>query len=149
MERDAMSLMRECEAKGTDIYRYGADLPRMAEHELEWNIWGVRWLYLHILNGGLCLRPPHSMVEHIGFDASATNAADGGAWRNPPLQPCPPLPRVWPAPVENPECPGLWRKACGARSERENTGQRLMRIARGVGQAVARRVKQVSPWKWK
>jgi hypothetical protein len=115
MNRDAKTLMQACEARGMDIYRYGADLPRIAEVELQQNIWAVRFLYLHILHGGLCLRPPHSMVEHIGFDTLATSATGANIWANPPLQSCPPLPKEWPDPVENTECPHLWQKAYGAK----------------------------------
>ena len=115
MDRSAMELMHACEADGIDSYRYGADLPAMAEVELKQNIWAVRFLYSHILQGGLCLRPPYSMVEHIGFDALATHASDGGQWANPPLRPCPPLPEKWPIPAENPECVGLWQAAYGGR----------------------------------
>ena len=112
MDKDAKTLMQMCEAQGIDIYRYGTDLAAMAEVELQKNIWAVRFLYLHILHQGLCLRPPHSMVEHIGFDAQATHSSDGSQWANPPLKPCPPLPQIWLDPVENPECPNLWRIAC-------------------------------------
>jgi len=65
MEREAMALMRESEANGIDIYRYGADLPEMARVEMEKNIWAVRFLYLHILHRGLCLRPPHNLVDNV------------------------------------------------------------------------------------
>lgn len=112
MDQDAMKLARQCKKKGIDIYRYGADLIRMAEAELKQNIWAVRWLFLHILRGGLCLRPPHSLVEHIGFDELATNASDGAEWSNPPLLSCPPIPEEWPAAVEHPDCASLWQKAC-------------------------------------
>lgn len=115
MQQDAKTLMKECIAQGIDIYRYGTDLPHMAEIETRQNIWAVRWLYLHILHGGLCLRPPHSMVKHIGSDVLATNTADESKWSNSPLQACPPLPREWPAPKENPQCPVLWQRAYGAR----------------------------------
>lgn len=111
MQEDALTLMARARARGIDINRYGDDLPRMARAELARNIWAVRFLYLHILHGGLCLRPPYSMVEHIGFDAQATNASDGMEWSNPPLRPCPPLPAQWPEPVENPECPRRWQAA--------------------------------------
>ena len=113
MERDAMTLTRACESQGIDVCRYGADLPAMAEMELRKNIWAVRFLYLHILRGGLCLRPPHSMVEHIGFDERATNAPSGDDLLNPPLKAAPSIPDVWPAAVENPECARLWQRACG------------------------------------
>jgi hypothetical protein len=104
MDADAETLMRRCSANGIDPYRYGADLVDMARIEHERNIWAVRFLYLHMAREGLCLRPPHSLVEHIGFDAGATNAAGSDTWKNPPLRPCPPVPNVWPEPVEHPSC---------------------------------------------
>ncbi len=115
MDKDAKTLMQMCEAQGIDVYDYGADLPAMAEVELQQNIWAVRFLYLHILHKGLCLRPPHSMVEHIGFDSLATNSSDGSQWANPPLKTCPPLPEVWSEPIENSECGHLWQMACGTK----------------------------------
>lgn len=113
MERDAESLMAACVARGIEPWRYGNDLPAMAETERARNIWAVRFLYLHILRGGLCLRPPWSMVEHVGFDAAATNAAGEDRWANPPLGPAPPIPDPWPEPAEHPRCAALWRAACG------------------------------------
>ena len=99
MDVDARTLMEQCRDKGIDIYKYGADLVTMAEAELAQNIWAVRMLYLHILRGGVCLRPPWSMVEHIGFDASATNARNELWLRNPQLKACPALPAKWPEPA--------------------------------------------------
>jgi len=110
MDQDAKSLMLACEAQGIDRNKYGSDLPQMAEGELRRNIWAVRWLYHHIAHGGLCMRPPWSMVEHIGFDSQATNSTDGSKLVNPPLKPCPPLPTEWPRPVEHPQCPSLERR---------------------------------------
>jgi hypothetical protein len=115
MEIDAKTLMEQCKDHGIDIYRYGADLVNMAKAELRKNIWAVRLLYLHILKKGLCLRPPWSMVEHIGFDANATNASNESWAKNPPLKPCPPIPAQWPVPVENSECAPLHQKMCGTR----------------------------------
>ncbi len=115
MECSAASLMERCDQRGIDVYRYGADLPEMARFEIQKNIWAVRFLYLHILRGGLCLRPPWSMVEHTGFDESATNAAGADLWRNPPLRHCPTLPVKWPVPGEHPDCPSLWQSICGPR----------------------------------
>ncbi len=112
---DARTLMEQCKNRGIDIYGYGADLVNMAKVELRQNIWAVRLLYLHILKSGLCLRPPWSMVEHIGFDANATNANTESWIKNPPLKPCPPLPTQWPVPVENIECTQLHQKMCGMR----------------------------------
>ena len=114
MQEDAWTLLlNKCRARGIDVYRYGADLPGMAKTELTRNIWAVRFLYLHILHGGLCLRPPWSMVEHEGFDAAATNAGTESSIKNPPLRPSPPIPAEWPEPVENPACSGLHRRVCG------------------------------------
>jgi hypothetical protein len=115
MDRSAMSLVRACRIRGIDVHRYGSDLLDMARSEIRQNIWAVRWLYLHILKRGLCLRPPWSMVEHIGNDERATNAAqwNEGPWASPPLQSCPKTPLSWPEPRENKECPRLWRNACG------------------------------------
>lgn len=95
---------------------YGTDLPDMAETELMRNIWAVRWLYWHLLNRGLCLRPPWSMVEHIGFGPSATNTQEA-SWLQQPgaLKACPPLPRLWPEPLENPQCAKLYRTMFGIR----------------------------------
>ncbi len=114
MDQDAKTLMQLCQNRGINPYRYGADLPAMAENELQKNIWAVRFLYLHMLNRGLCLRPPYSMVKNIGFDSLATNTANENRWSNSPLWPCPPIPNAWPVPVEDVECPSLWQREYGA-----------------------------------
>jgi len=115
MDQDAMSLLRACKQNNIDVYRYGADLPEMAKAEKQKNIWAVRFSYLHILNNGLCLRPPHSMVNQIGFDVEATNTKGASKLSLGELEACPPIPQTWPDPVENPECPGLWQRECGTR----------------------------------
>jgi hypothetical protein len=137
MREDARTLMHMCKEKGMDVYRYGADLVGMAKSELRQNIWAVRFAYWQMLNGGLVLRPPWSMVEHIGFDAQATNAKDGSKWANPPLKPCPPIPEPWPEPVENPECSRLWQKACG---KRPTVPRRLYRFVRRMASTSVRRL---------
>jgi putative methyltransferase (TIGR04325 family) len=138
LKRDAGSLMLACEAKGIDRNKYGSDLPAMAQMELQRKIWAVRWLYHHILHGGLCLRPPWSMVEHIGFDAQATNADDGGKLANPPLKPCPPIPSEWPRPVEHPQCPKLaWRFYDLPTDGPAPASDGLARLKRGIKRAVA------------
>jgi Predicted glycosyltransferases len=133
MQEDAMSLVRRCRSEGIDIFRYGADLPDMARVELQTNIWAVRFLYLHILNQGLCLRPPWSMVEHIGFDVEATNAATESWFKNPPLNPCPPIPAQWPEPTEHPACCNLWQGVCG---RRPTVSGRLYRSGRRVAKGL-------------
>jgi hypothetical protein len=130
MDQDARALMQACRAQGIDVYRYGSDLPLMAEVELQRNIWAVRFLYLHILHKGLCLRPPYSMVEHIGFDGEATNAKNNVEWANPPLNPCPPLPDQWPVAIENSECPHLWRRALRAKPLHVRLYNRFKSIAK-------------------
>ena len=97
--------------RGTPANAYGTDLPAMAAVEQQKNIWAVRWLYHHLQRGGLCLRPPWSVIEHIGFDAGATNAATATDWANPPLRLVPPVPAEWPEPREQPACRGLWAAA--------------------------------------
>lgn len=111
MEQTALEKMAALRARGFPPVAYGADLPDMAKDEARKNIWAVRWLYHHFQRGGLCLRPPWSMVEHIGFDASATNAGAAQEWANPPLRPAPPIPTEWPAPREHAACRGLWQAA--------------------------------------
>jgi len=90
---------------------YGRDLPVMAAAESRQNTWAVRWLYHHLQHRGLCVRPPWSMVEHIGFDVTATNAGSATAWANPPLRAAPMPPAVWPEPVEHPRARARWRAA--------------------------------------
>ena len=131
-QETAMSLVQACTVRGIDIYRYGQDLPRMAVEESEKNIWAVRWLYHHLAQGGLCLRPPYSMVDHIGFDEQATNATSAGVWADEPLRPCPPLPEQWPPVIEDPVCPKLWQNIYGASPTRQydarNSNQMLKKV---------------------
>lgn len=135
MQEDARTLMQKCQAEGIDVYRYGADLPGMAEVELQMNIWAVRFLYWHILNRGLCLRPPWSMVEHIGFDAEATNAKAESWLKNPALRPSPPIPAEWPEPAEHPACSRLHQ---GVGGTRPTVSSRAYRFARRLASRVLR-----------
>jgi len=107
----------------------------MAEVELQQNIWAVRFLYWHILNRGLCLRPPWSMVEHIGFDAEATNTKNELWLKNPPLNPCPPIPAEWTKPIEHPMCGRLHQKVCGTRP---TVSSRLYRFTRRLASKILR-----------
>lgn len=127
MESTAKSLMNQCKEQGIDLYKYGADLYDMANMELTRNIWAVRFIYWHILNSGLCLRPPWSMVQHIGWNTQATNSKNAGMWLDPPVKTCPQIPSRWPEPVEDPECGDLWRKACGSKP---GIGGRIRRFSR-------------------
>jgi hypothetical protein len=85
----------------------------MGRIERERNIWAVRWLFAHILHEGLCMRPPQSLVEHIGFDDLATNASDGEQWANSLQLSQAPSDRDWPVPAEHPACPSLWKREYG------------------------------------
>ena len=130
-EQTALEKMAATVAAGTVADAYGADLVDMARVEQARNIWAVRWLYHHLQHGGLCLRPPQSFVEHIGFDATATNASGSSAWANPALPAAAELPASWPEPAEHPWCARLWQVAAPAwpsRSARLRT--RLGRLAR-------------------
>lgn len=110
-EETAWEKLRLSERHGMPRSAYGADLPKMARAEQRENLWAVRWLYHHFQHDGLCVRPPWSMVEHVGFDVAATNAPISGGWENPPLRPVPPLPAKWPEPREHFECRAKWRIA--------------------------------------
>ncbi len=115
-ECDALSLMKTCEKNGIDIYQYGADLPDMAKEEVKKNIWAVRFLYWHIFKHGLCMRPPWSMVEHIGFDKDATNAQTESCLKKiHPLVECPLVPKQWPSSIEDPLCCVLHQNVFGVR----------------------------------
>lgn len=130
-EQTATEKMAAAMTAGTAADAYGADLVDMARVEKIRNIWAVRWLYHHLQQGGLCLRPSRSLVEHIGFDAAATNAADSVAWANPPLPAAIALPPDWPEPVEHPLCRRLWRAAAPAWPSRSaRIRNRIRRTAR-------------------
>lgn len=107
----AIELMQKC----PDPYRYGEDLVEMAKTEKQRNLWAVRWLYWHMQYMGLCVRPPHSLVEHIGTDSRASNTATNDKWQNPPLRDCPAIPNIWPDAVEHQDCPKLWQMTNGYR----------------------------------
>lgn len=123
-EKQSLALRR-----GVAPDAYGADLPAMARDEARRNLWAVRWLYHHLEHGGLCLRPPRSLVEHIGFDAEATNAAEALRWRNPPLLPDFPSAVVPANPAEHPDCRSLWTKAT---RDEQPLYPRLKRLARRI-----------------
>jgi hypothetical protein len=110
-EETALQKMSSAERHGLPRAAYGADLPRMARAEQRSNIWAVRWLYHHFQHGGLCVRPPWSMVEHIGFDTMASNAPASVGWENKKLNPASLLSDKWPESREHPDCRRLWSAA--------------------------------------
>lgn len=160
MERPALIKMKAAVVAGRAADDYGADLPLMARVEEKKNIWAVRWLYHHLEEGGLCVRPPWSMVEHIGFDAQATNSAMADRWANLPLRPAPPLPGVWPDAVEHPECRRLWQaanpregvvtrmaKLCGRVQRRTQLRARAMVMAM-LSAPLRQKLRSLVGWKW-
>lgn len=136
MTTSALEKMISARVKSLGKDAYGYDLPAMARVEAAKNLWAVRWLYHHIEQGGLCLRPPWSMVEHIGFDCNATNASQAGGWDQELIRGAPTIPVCWPTPIEHKDCSVLWKRAYPPR-----WSQRLKRIVskcrlRGFGVVV-------------
>ncbi len=114
-DSNALAKLAAAERRGVPHDAYGSDLRGMALSEERRNIWAVRWLYHHLALGGLCVRPPWSMVEHIGLDPFATNSQFATEWSNPPLRAAPPIPASWPEAREHPRCRPLWRAAYPSR----------------------------------
>ena len=113
MGKTAMEQLALCRSSSVDPYHYGKDLVDMAFAEQRRNIWAVRFLLSHMAQEKLCLRPPWSMVDHIGTGETATNVKTTSWLDNPIAAASPPIPDEWPEPVENPECARLHRKMCG------------------------------------
>lgn len=128
-EETALEKLSAAERQGAKADAYGEDLPAMARREQQQNIWAVRWLYHHFQHQGLCVRPPWSMVEHIGFDATATNAPTADVWVAEPLRTAPPVPDRWPEPREDPGCRNRWRRvtSTGARGWWRRLRERIWR----------------------
>lgn len=160
MERDAQEKLTAIRAAGRNPAAHGADLIRMAQMEHRRNIWAVRWLCHHLEVEGLCLRPPWSMVDHIGADELATHAARADRWSHPALRSVPPLPAAWPPAVANPACRDLWQKASPAESPWTRlrakvwSAQRRMRqqghaVLRALlPEALRRRLRPWWSWRW-
>ncbi len=144
----ALEKMAAVKRGGVSPEAHGADLPIMARQEAVRNTWAVRWLYHHLQHGGLCLRPPWSMVEHIGFD-EATNAAEAWDWTNPPLRLAPPIPAVWPDPLVQPDCRRLWCRANPPAGIWSRVRQRLRRDAgRLARRLVPQRLRRWLSYRW-
>lgn len=145
--------MRQAARRGVAPSAHGADLPQQAAYEQRRNVWAVRWLYHHLLHGGLCVRPPWSMVEHIGFDAGATNAAGSEEWANPPLRSVPPVPASWPEPGSHPACPHLWQAAYPRARLTVRLRRKGFQVVRALGrrllpQAWRARFHSAFGWRW-
>jgi hypothetical protein len=113
MDETATAIMAACRQQGIDLEKYGSDLPKMVAEAEQKNLWAVGWFYHHMRHHHLCLRPPRSLVEHIGWDEErrTTSTPAMMAWAKPPSGLCPPLPARWPAPIEHAGCAPLWRQA--------------------------------------
>jgi hypothetical protein len=109
-DQEALPLIRAYRNQGGDIQRYGEDVPVMALMERERNLWLVRWIAWHMAQGGLCLRPPYTMVQHIGYNAQASNAAESEWLQDDhPQSQIIPL-SAYPPPIEHPQATSRWRR---------------------------------------
>lgn len=113
MDVTSNELLAECRRKGIDPNRYGTDIVEMAKCEAELNLWAARFALLHILRGGLCLHPPHALVENIGVGADATNTKEVGPFIQGMRSQAPAVPLVWPVPLEHSVSAELWRAQSG------------------------------------
>lgn len=109
-KQTALEMMNKVKERGEDPYFWGGDLPYMAKTEIRSNIWAVRMCYLHILNKGLVVRPPWSMVNHIGWGDGSTNCCSKNWEYNGELRLVPPMPKSWPVAILNSQCSVLHRK---------------------------------------
>ena len=121
-----------------DVNRYGTDLPATARDELVRNIWAVRFCMLHILHRGLCMHPPFSLTNHIGFDDEATNARNVAVGDVGALNEAAPVSDCWPVAGEHPDVPRRWQEAYGAA---EPWSAIVRRHARGVARRLRRMVR--------
>lgn len=135
MEKSALEIYNECYLSGVNVEKYGSDMPKMALEAEEKNLWAIRWWYLHMLKGGLCLRPPHSLVETTGWDGRGTTITpEMMEWKNPALSGCPSIPMNYPIPKENESCPDLWRSAIdkGVYAYPKIGGGRIRKVKDGI-----------------
>ncbi len=108
-KQDAATLRDKCTRLGIAPDLYGSDLSEMADAEHARNIWAVRFLYWHIVHRGLCLRPSHPMIDHVGLDTAATNFTPNSFHWSVTLPEQVDLPDEWPAPIEESDCASLWK----------------------------------------
>lgn len=107
----ALERRDECLAKGIDPSRFGRDMVDSPAHELQIGGWDIRFNLHMLARGGLFLFPATSMVQHIGYDARATNSPDATGWE-PVSAPAPAIESiVWPEVRELKGSAELWRLA--------------------------------------
>jgi hypothetical protein len=110
-EETALDKMQAAKKRGIRPDAYGSDLVSQAYAEKRKNLWASRWLYHHFEYGGICLRPPWNLVEHIDFDSSATNSIESTLTRYTPSSDATHIERNWPEASEHPDCQILWKRA--------------------------------------
>lgn len=143
-EGTALDRLDRCRARGEDPARYGRDIPDMAAAEGACNLWAVRWIAQHLARGGLSLCPPWTMVDHVGIDSRATNAAFLPIWDQRIDRAPPPVPGRWPEPVEHPQVAALWRRAVETEYAQAESRSRRSLAAR-VRSAVGRLLRRARP----
>ncbi len=107
MDEPSRDKLRAGRERGARPFQYGADIALMLRNEARRNLWAVRWVLHHFQHGGRCLRPPVSLVEHLGDDGHGTNVSADSAWRNPELGEASVTSR-WPEVVMAPERAARW-----------------------------------------
>jgi hypothetical protein len=140
-EGSALDRLRRCRERGQDPARYGRDIPDMAAAEGARNLWAVRWIAQHLAGGGLSLCPPWTMVDHVGIDPRATNAAVLPIWDQRIDRAPPPVPEPWPEPVEHPGIAALWRRAVEmeyAQAESRSRRSLAARLRSAIGRFLRR-----------
>lgn len=62
----------------------GNDLVPMLKNQINGHIdsWAIRWAYAHYLHKSYCVYPCKSMVNNIGFDATATHCLTSKKYKN-------------------------------------------------------------------
>jgi hypothetical protein len=110
MDESSDAKIRACRERGVRPFRYGPDIALMLRNEVRRKLWAVRWVLHHFQHGGRCLRPPVSLIEHIGNDGHGSNAAADAAWSNPRLGVAT-VPTRWPEVTVQPELAARWFEA--------------------------------------
>jgi hypothetical protein len=133
MDTPAPVLLRQCRWRWVNVERYGTDIPYMAEHESELNIWAARFALLHMLRRGLCLHPPQSLVENIGMDGRGANVV-GDFWAQDSHLSMQSNAWEWPIARETKASVELWQLACGMRYSRVRTAlDKIVKLFGHVG----------------
>lgn len=131
MDVEARVLLKQCRQRWRNPARYGVDLVYMAENEQKLDIWAARFAMLHLVRGGLCFHPPHTLITNTGFDNQATNTILPDFWAQRTPDAAPVAPEVWPRPREHAASPRLWQTAGGVPPVRFGRFGRLLHRIQG------------------